>query len=235
LADRIRISEIFTSIQGEGMWCGVPSTFVRFSGCNLRCRWCDTPYASWNPEGDFYGVDDLVKEMRQAGQTHVVITGGEPMIFDALTDFAARLKEAGHVITIETAGTVFRNLPCDLMSISPKLANSDPDEDTPQGWHKRHRATRQNLEPLAQLTKTYPYQLKFVVDPEGPHDDLAEIDQMLSQLPGVDQSRVVLMSEGRDAETLARRNRLLSKVCLERGWRLTPRLQIDLFGDTRGT
>lgn len=229
---RLRIAEIFTSIQGEGIWTGVPSTFVRISGCNMRCRWCDTPYASWEPEGDFWEIDQIVERV---DADHAVLTGGEPMLFDPLEDLAQCLKNKGKTITIETAGTVHRKVACDLMSISPKLANSDPDEDTPGGWAERHRATRENLEPLKNLVTDYNCQLKFVVNPDNGLDDLREIEALLSQIPAVEPSRILLMPEGTDSETLHRRMKRLVEPVLERGWRLTPRLHIDLFGDTRGT
>lgn len=163
---RLRIAEIFTSIQGEGIWAGVPSTFVRVSGCNLRCHWCDTPYASFQPEGPNLDLNEILGRVEQAGAAHVVLTGGEPMLFDPIEVLAANLKASGHTITIETAGTVFRNLPCDLMSISPKLANSTPTEAQAPGWPERHESTRLNREPLRKLVEAYDCQLKFVVSPE---------------------------------------------------------------------
>lgn len=230
---KLRIAEIFSSIQGEGIWVGTPSTFVRVSGCNLRCTWCDTPYASWNPEGPVMEVEEILQNVSERGVRHVVLTGGEPMLFDPIEALAGGLKASGHVITIETAGTVFREVDCDLMSISPKLSNSTPPEAS--GWRERHEATRQNLEPLRRLIERYVFQLKFVVNPDGGLHDLEEIDRLLSQLPPVSPDRILLMAEGTDAETLHRRQRGLVDVCMERGYRLTPRLHVDLFGNARGT
>src|SRR5215468_5509616 len=91
----VPVAETFTSIQGEGKLTGTPSWFVRLSGCNLRCAWCDTPYASWRPEGSSRTLDDLVEEARAnsggGGVRHAVITGGEPMIFPQLTELTRRL------------------------------------------------------------------------------------------------------------------------------------------------
>ncbi|WP_436440803.1 radical SAM protein, partial [Enterococcus faecium] len=78
----LRISEIFASVQGEGIWVGIPSVFVRVSGCNLRCVWCDTPYASWNPEGPILELEDILTQIETYKIDHVVLTGGEPMLFD---------------------------------------------------------------------------------------------------------------------------------------------------------
>jgi 7-carboxy-7-deazaguanine synthase len=227
---KLRIAEIFTSIQGEGIWAGIPSTFVRVSGCNLRCVWCDTPYASWNPEGPVLTVASIVEQVYAANVRHVVLTGGEPMLFDPIESLAYDLREKGHVITIETAGTVFREVACDLMSISPKLANSTPPPAS--GWQERHETTRSDLNPLAALIERFDCQLKFVLtSPE----DVEEIESLLRQLPPVRSDRILVMAEGVTPEIQHGRQRELVDICITRGWRLTPRMHIDLFGDTRGT
>src|SRR5690606_9472705 len=112
------ISEIFYSIQGEGLLTGVPSVFVRTSGCNLRCNWCDTPYASWKPEGTQMSVDEIVAAIKQhTAARHVVLTGGEPMLAKELPELAAALKCDGYHLTIETAATIAPNgIACDLAS-----------------------------------------------------------------------------------------------------------------------
>jgi 7-carboxy-7-deazaguanine synthase len=230
---KLRIAEIFASIQGEGIWVGTPSTFVRVSGCNLRCVWCDTPYASWAPEGPTQSVDEILADVIGRGIEHVVVTGGEPMIFDAIEPLLQALKTAGHTITIETAGTVFRQVPCDLMSISPKLANSTPPPIS--GWAERHEATRNDLSALCQLIRDYPHQLKFVVNPDAGTADISEIESLLAQLPRVQPDRVLLMPEGTDSVTLQRRMRALVPIAMAHGWRLTPRMHVDLFGNTKGT
>ncbi len=212
------------------MWTGMPSSFVRVSGCNLRCSWCDTPYASWKPEGPMLQTDEIVRAIEPHALRHVVLTGGEPMLFEPIASLAESLRSIGKVITIETAGTVDRDLACDLMSISPKLASSAPSGS----WRERHERTRLDREPLQRLIDKYEYQLKFVVT-ESMDEDLGEIDELLSGLSGIEPNRVFLMPEGRDSETLRRRAAMLVEPCLTRNWRLTMRMQIDLFGDTRGT
>src|SRR5690349_18722095 len=122
------IAEIFHSIQGEGMLAGVPSVFVRTSGCNLRCNWCDTPYASWNPEGKACSIDEILRQIQSHPARHVVLTGGEPMIAKDVRALAGEIKKIGRHITIETAATVApEGIACDLASLSPKLLNSAPD------------------------------------------------------------------------------------------------------------
>src|SRR5205807_10197105 len=108
----MKIAEIFYSIQGEGMLTGVPSVFIRTSGCNLRCVWCDTPYTSWNPEGRDMTIDEIVTAVREHPASHAVITGGEPMIAEPIVELTERLKALDLHITIETAGTVHRELRC---------------------------------------------------------------------------------------------------------------------------
>src|SRR5262245_3313164 len=108
----LKIAEIFYSLQGEGSMVGVPSVFVRTSGCNLRCSWCDTPYTSWQPEGEELTVDQIVARVAEYCCHHVVVTGGEPMIAPEIAVLTGRLRNAGSHITIETAGTVFKSVAC---------------------------------------------------------------------------------------------------------------------------
>jgi 7-carboxy-7-deazaguanine synthase len=232
LSIRVKISEIFYSIQGEGTLAGVPSVFVRTSGCNLRCTWCDTPYTSWQPEGEERTVGSIVEEVSGYGATHVVITGGEPMIapqIEELTEeLAWRLKQH---ITIETAGTVDANVRCDLMSISPKLANSTPRTRDNGRWADQHERLRYQPEILRRLIQLYPYQLKFVIAEPG---DLEQVNAIVNQI-GASRNRVVLMAEGVDAAILAERGRWLAEIAKREGFRMTPRLHIDLWGNKRGT
>src|SRR5215217_4171713 len=138
------ISEIFYSLQGEGELTGVPSVFVRTSGCNLRCAWCDTPYASWNPEGENRTVDQIIAEIdTHVSARHVVLTGGEPMIAKEIVALASEIKKGGRHITIETAATVAPDgITCDLASLSPKRLNSAPDAIEHAAWRKKHEASR---------------------------------------------------------------------------------------------
>src|SRR5579871_6797007 len=169
----LKIAEIFYSLQGEGSLVGVPSVFIRTSGCNLRCSWCDTPYTSWNPEGDDRSVDEVLDEVKalSGSARHVVVTGGEPMIAREIVALTDRLLGAGFHITIETAGTVFQPVACDLMSISPKLANS-----TPTGaWAGRHESLRIQPAVLSALMGRYDYQFKFVMQTPGDLDEVRSL------------------------------------------------------------
>jgi 7-carboxy-7-deazaguanine synthase len=238
-AQTVPVSETFLSIQGEGKLTGVPSFFVRVAGCNLRCGWCDTPYASWDAQGEPVALQALVDAAKATPARHVVLTGGEPMMFAQIESLSAMMREAGMHITVETAGTIARKLACDLMSISPKLASSAPgtgecpDPRDPGGvWRTRHEARRLDFGALQFLIDTYPdRQLKFVV---LGREDLREVEEVLSKLERWKADDVMLMPEG-VTPTSPEMKRWVSEECVARGWRYCARLHIDLFGNTRGT
>jgi 7-carboxy-7-deazaguanine synthase len=228
------ISEIFHSIQGEGELTGVPSVFVRTSGCNLRCAWCDTPYASWQPEGKPLTVDEIIGEVVRYPSLHVVLTGGEPMVAPGIADLAVELKLLGRHVTIETAATVApAGIAFDLASLSPKLLNSAPDPREHAAWRRKHEALRWQPDVVRAWLDAGPWQLKFVVAQPA---DVEEIEGMLAQLRrDVPRHKVLLMPEGTTAEALRARAPWLSDLCKRRGFRYAHRLQIELYGNTRGT
>jgi 7-carboxy-7-deazaguanine synthase len=229
----MKISEIFYSIQGEGKRTGVPSVFVRASGCNLRCVWCDTPYASWNPEGEELSLDRIVSEVEKHKSQDVVLTGGEPVIMPEIGELCRRLKAAGHFITIETAATVFEDLPIDLASLSPKLSNSTPAQRDGGKFAAAHERQRLNIPVIQKFINQSPdFQLKFVVSNE---QDLREIDDLLGSLKNWKSEDVMLMPEGIDSATLASRSGWIIDICKTKGFRFCPRLHIALFGNKRGT
>jgi 7-carboxy-7-deazaguanine synthase len=228
------ISEIFHSLQGEGELTGMPSVFVRTSGCNLRCNWCDTPYASWNPEGRQMAVAEIVEEVTRHPAKHVVLTGGEPMIAPDIHELAKQLRARGYHITIETAATVPPGgIACDLASLSPKLAHSAPDARLDDTWRKKHEELRWQPAVVASWMKAGNYQLKFVVGSEG---DLAEIEAMVREMGcAVPPGKILLMPEGTTVEALRSRAGWLGELCKQRGYRYAPRLHIELYGNKRGT
>jgi 7-carboxy-7-deazaguanine synthase len=228
----MRIAEIYPSVQGEGLLTGTASTFVRASGCNLRCRFCDSPFTSWTPEGADLAVDEILARVARLGNTHVVLTGGEPMLFAELIPLTAGLRAAGRHITIETAGTLYLPVECDLMSISPKLSNSTPTAAQAPRWPARHDRTRHAPDVVRRLIAEYPYQVKFVVDSRA---DCVEVEEYLSEVAEIERSRAMLMPQGTDAETLDRQAEWLEPYCHEHDLRYCPRRHIEWFGFVRGT
>ena len=229
------ISEIFHSIQGEGELTGVPSVFIRTSGCNLRCTWCDTKYASWNPEGDEISVEEVVERVSAFPAQHCVLTGGEPMVAKEIATLAAKLREIGKHITIETAGTIAPNgIACDLASLSPKLTNSTAAVGLiSDAWRQRHDSTRLQPEVLREWIDRYPFQLKFVLESAA---DLSEMEELLQRIGRpIPPSKVLVMPQGIDVRTIRGRDESLIDLCKQQGYRYCNRLHIELFGNTRGT
>jgi 7-carboxy-7-deazaguanine synthase len=229
------ISETFYSLQGEGELTGVPSVFVRTSGCNLRCAWCDTPYASWNPEGTQRTVAQLVAEVESHPQArHVVLTGGEPMIAKDIRPLAAALRAAGRHITIETAATVAPDgIACDLASLSPKLLNSAPDPAEHAAWRKKHEATRWRPDAVRAWVDAYACQFKFVVARPA---DIEELESMLAALKrDIPRHKILLMPEATSLAQMRDRAAWLGELCKARGYRYAHRLHIELYGHKRGT
>jgi 7-carboxy-7-deazaguanine synthase len=228
----MKISEIFYSIQGEGKLAGVPSAFIRTAGCNLRCAWCDSPYASWAPEGAELSVGAILERLSDYPTKYAVVTGGEPLIAPGVEDLTHRLKDAGYHVTIETAATVWKDVACDLASISPKLANSTPRERDGGRFAESHERDRINLDVIRRFMDFPDYQLKFVV--ERP-EDLAEMDELLARIGTYDPLSVLLMPQAVTVEEIAERSGWIIDLCKQRGFRYCPRLQISLYGNVRGT
>lgn len=229
----MRIAEIYPSIQGEGLLTGRESVFIRTSGCNLRCRFCDTPYTSWAPEGEDLSVSEILARIAPWSATEqVVLTGGEPMLQSELVPLTLELRGLGKHITIETAGTLDLPVECDLMSISPKRANSTPGVERDPRWHARHERERHVPDVVRRLIGRYAYQLKFVIDTPA---DLADVKSYLAEFPEIKQERVLLMPQGTSVEELAERAAWLEPYCAEQGLQYCPRKHIEWFGFTRGT
>ncbi len=232
---KLNISEIFYSIQGEGLYLGHPSIFVRTSGCNLRCAWCDTPYTSWDPERNEMEVGEVMDKIcilsPKSFTPHVVITGGEPYMQKELPELIHCLKEQGYPVTVETNGTIFRETEADFLSISPKLSNSTPSDSR---WKKIHEEKRIQYGPLVELIQSARYQLKFVIENKN---DLEEVDRIVHRIRehvDICNENIVLMPQGREVSEIREKYLLLVEKCLNKGYRLTPRLHVDIWGDQRG-
>jgi len=228
--EEMTINEIFYSLQGEGFLAGVPSVFVRLAGCPLRCRWCDTKYAWDAKAGQRYGVDEVVRAIQQWFCRFVVITGGEPMMDSDLPVLVHQLKSVNKHVTIETAGVAFvPDMPCDLMSISPKLSNSTPADSK---LAANHEDSRLDLAVLRKLINNYEYQLKFVVDAR---DDLSEIQQTLKEIGTVDFENVMLMPQAATRDELLAKSPIVAEMCKRTGFAFCQRLQILLWDGQRST
>ncbi|GAB6880721.1 7-carboxy-7-deazaguanine synthase QueE [Halorubrum gandharaense] len=201
--DALPINELFASLQGEGKLAGQPSTFVRTSGCNLRCWFCDSYHTSWEPTGAWRDREAILEAVAERDPDHVVLTGGEPLVHDGAADLLEALAERGYHVTVETNGTIVppEGTPIDLASVSPKLASSTPTPDRPpagvnpdeadnaddsdgtdaelERWTEKHEADRLDRDALATLVDRYETQLKFVVT--GP-DDLPEIEALVADV-----------------------------------------------------
>jgi organic radical activating enzyme len=232
--------EIFNTLQGEGRNIGEPATFIRLSGCNLQCVWCDTPY-TWNWTGtDFEhnGEQKYVKEeervtinigeavSRVTGEQseRVVITGGEPLMQQAsLIELVTQLKAEGLRVEVETNGTIKPKdelvEQVDQFNVSVKLSNSNMPE--------KKRLKRPALEAYADIEKA---DFKFVIDTE---DDVKQILELLGDY-GIPNNRVYLMPQGVSQEEQNAKERWVAELCKEHQFNFTPRLHIALWGSERG-
>ncbi|QZH73841.1 MAG: 7-carboxy-7-deazaguanine synthase QueE [Erythrobacter sp.] len=231
--------EIFASLQGEGPSAGMPVAFLRMSRCNLACVWCDTDY-TWHFEGDDrphrsgethdrranqleLEEADVAARIAALGQNRLVITGGEPLL--QAGRLAAMLEHLPDIaVEIETNGTVAPparlDVRVDQYNVSPKLAHSgNPAELALKPQMLDHWAS----DPRAWF--------KFVIAQP------ADVEEVLALVEWhrVPRNRVFLMPEGTDSATLREREQWLAPLCLEHGFRMSDRLHIHLYGDTRGT
>lgn len=237
---RLRISECFVSRQGEGKLTGKTSAFVRLDGCNLRCWFCDTPYASWTPDGHFRTLDDVLRWIDETETQHVVLTGGEPLLPLQVVPLCERIREGGYHLTIETAGTIDRPVHCDLLSLSPKLERSTPGPKRfpnhhpvmAERWIEAHRRRRWQPEVIHSLiSRATEYQIKFVLDvPE----ECDEIKQAVQEL-GLPAENIWIMPQAATPEELQQQSTWVQKWAEEAGFQFCDRAQLKWYGAKRGT
>ena len=241
--ETLSICEIFTSWQGEGSLTGTASVFVRVAGCHLRCVFCDTPYAWEAGGGEVWRVSELAEEIRRRAESpcfpkvvagfppiplpvprisHVVITGGEPMLFPAVVPLCEMLKSRGFHITVETSASRYQPAVCDLWSLSPKLANSVPGKTSARFY---------TAEILENFTRSEAYQLKFVVDAPA---DISEILAFLERFPFLRRESVFLMPQGSTREEILQKESWMRELAAEHDFQVSPRAHLFWFRETRG-
>lgn len=227
------ISEIYPCLQGEGSLVGTPSILIRTTGCNLRCRWCDTPYTSLRPEKGNFSVSDIQTFIDNNPQIHdIIITGGEPCISPDIENIIRISKNNKKRVTLETNGT--RVLQHDLMemidlvSLSPKLSNSTPLHDNMAIKHDKERIHTPAIKEW--IKSAYSYQLKFVIDQSQDMDEVAEI----LKAADADRNHVYLMPQGTTEIQLQQKRQWLADICIREGFHYCERLHIVIYGDKRG-
>ena len=166
----LRVTEIFPSIQGEGLRQGEPTIFIRLTGCNLNCAFCDTKYA-WNG-GKPHSVDQILDEVKRIKRGFpadwVCLTGGEPLLQD-LSKLAGRLKKETFQIQVETNGLLYQDLPVDWYSVSPKPENYDyqPEYREKAKEVKIILVKELNIEPVRRLRKEFSPEIPIVLQPQS--------------------------------------------------------------------
>lgn len=229
------VSEIFTSIQGEGRFAGTPATFVRFYGCNLACSWCDASYAvpeliekrNLKEEFEVYKQSDLAKKIISMRNRHVILTGGEPLAQARIEELIAnvfKMAPKQHNFEIETNGTIILETPYNdrvVFDISPKLNNS-----------QMNKTRRYNLPALEWYAKNANAIFKFVL--EKPTDILEVLDDFVIPL-NLPAHQVYLMPLGVDTKTLQQNSKWIINMCEKYGFNYSPRLHIWIWGNKRGT
>lgn len=226
----MKISEIFRSLQGEGRYAGNPSVFIRFAGCNLRCKFgnsiCDTPYASYSPEINRMTLKEVDAKLNELVQDSddIVITGGEPsMHFEAIMELSKLPVFRNRRVTVETNGTLAVRWPeLWFLSISPKLTSAGNEFDLFE-YGSVIRA----------ITWERDYQLKFVVD--GRKETFQEVREFVGQCGFAAHTRTVLMPEGVTAEDVDNNLETVAHLALENGMMFTDRLHLRIWGNSRGT
>lgn len=214
----MKVIEIFSSLQGEGLLVGRPSVFIRTAGCPLRCRWCDTKYALDASAAEELSIEEIVKRAADFGDNSVVVTGGEPMVQAELGELLSRLRDVFSHITVETSGVKYQaGLECDLMSISPKLSNSGLENFDP--------------EPVKKLMEEYQYQLKFVIVDKADGD---EVVSFLKYFVTYDPEKVLLMPEGSTRSQVMERSTMVADICRRLGFVFGQRLHTLLWDGQKG-
>ncbi|MEK3875961.1 7-carboxy-7-deazaguanine synthase QueE [Paenibacillus sp. FSL H8-0122] len=216
---KIGVYEIFSSIQGEGILQGIPSVLIRLVGCNLDCSWCDTQSFLKGGRGTYYKLEQIVDALDSYCCKNVVITGGEPFIHQELPILTRELHERGYHITIETNATLYQEVVCDLISMSPKLSNSvvtDPDT----------KSNKIDIGVIRKFISNFDYQIKFVVNDQ---EDMEEVSSILKEIGDYDPFRVMIMPMAATLKDLQLVQKKVLKLCIDYNMRYANRLQLQIW------
>lgn len=203
------ISEVFQAIQAEGMLAGVPSMFIRLADPSLRCTWCEMPKVTpWKLEGIDVYLGALLSNIRKQYVGHVVIAGGEPVSHPDIAELCAGLREIEHHVTVETPGSAFHNLQCDLLSITPKLRTSAPPKKSKTKGGKPEEP-RYDIDAMRQLIQANGYQLKFLVRDRA---EMEEVKQIVDEIQA-DRTRVLLVPAASKPKDLREQSEWIVEAC----------------------
>lgn len=225
---KMRLTEIFKTIQCEGTLTGMVSVIVRLGGCNLQCKWCDERFSSRAKGGLEISINELLKKINKYNCKNIIITGGEPLIYKEIIELSNRLKDADYHVTIETNATIQKRINCDLISMSPKLSHSIPNNIPSEGYERK----RINIEAIRYYIRNYDYQIKFVV---GLEEDFNEIEAILLKIGDYDRSKILIMPLASSRRQLFAIQKNIVKLCVERNYRYGNRLQLQIWGKGKET
>ena len=226
----MKVSEIFSSIQGEGPHAGKPSVFLRTALCNLKCVWCDTKY-TWDWDNYDYSkevhelpIEKVLEKIKEFEPKHVVITGGEPLIQQ--NDIASLLSKLGddYFVEVETDCTIIPNSAMlehvNHWNASPKTSNS--------GNSREAREIPQCYDFFAKLENSV---FKFVIENES---DLVEIDELITKY-SIPKNKILLMPQASTKDELNLKKEEIEKIAKAKGLLFSSRLQVERWGNQRGT
>ena len=225
----MKISEIFSSIQGEGPHAGKPSVFLRTALCNLKCVWCDTKY-TWDWDNYDYSkevhelpIEKVIEKIKEFEPKHIVITGGEPLIQQ--NDIASLLSKLGddYFVEVETDCTIIPNSALlehvNHWNVSPKTSNS--------GNSREAREISQCYDFFAKLENSV---FKFVIENET---DLKEIDELITKY-NIPKNKILLMPQASTKDELNLKKEEIEKIAMAKGLLFSSRLQVERWGNQRG-
>ena len=225
----MKVSEIFSSIQGEGPHAGKPSIFLRTALCNLKCVWCDTKY-TWDWDNYDYSkevhelpIEKVLEKIKEFEPKHLVITGGEPLIQQ--NDIASLLSKLGddYFVEVETDCTIIPNSAMlehvNHWNVSPKTSNS--------GNSREAREIPQCYDFFVKLENCV---FKFVIENES---DLVEIDELITKY-SIPKNKILLMPQASTKDELNSTKESVEKLATKNDMLFSSRLQVERWGNQRG-